>query len=85
MLFRTPLSLGVPCQPLGLGLFDSYPIGTRLGIGIVSNFWVGDFGGLQDGIALLTRAQLFSNIGTPIDGLRPVVRIPIKNITFVSQ
>ncbi|KUO71226.1 MAG: hypothetical protein APF81_24325 [Desulfosporosinus sp. BRH_c37] len=86
MLFGKPYSsLGVPCLPLRIGLFDSYPIGARLAIGMDSGFWVGDFGGLQDGVALLTNALLFSNIGTPIDGLRPVVRIPIRNITFVSQ
>lgn len=83
MLFGTPFSsLGVPC--IRVALFDSYPIGTRLVVGMDSGYWVGDFGGLQDGVALLTNAQLYSNIGTPIDGLRPVVRIPIRNITFVS-
>lgn len=71
--------------PLVIGLFDQYPIGARLAVGMDSSFWVGNFGGIQDGVALLTNAQLFSNVGGPIDGLRPVVRIPIRNITFVSQ
>lgn len=73
------------CVPFVVGLFDTYPIGAQLRIGMDSSFWIGNFGGLQDGVALLTNAQLFSNVGTPIDGLRPVVRIPIRNITFVSQ
>ena len=50
-----------------------------------SGYWVGNFGGLQDGVALLTNARLISNIGRPVNGIRPVVRIPIRNITFVSQ
>jgi len=50
-----------------------------------ASFWVGSFGGIQDGVALLTNAQLFANVGKPIDGTRPVVRIPISQITFVSQ
>ncbi|MDQ7095912.1 hypothetical protein REC12_20160 [Desulfosporosinus sp. PR] len=86
MLFGTQFSsCGAPCGSSRLGLFDTYPIGARLAIGIDSSFWVGNFGGLQDGVALLTNARLFSNVGTPIDGCRPVVRIPIRNITFVSQ
>ncbi|MDP4127482.1 MAG: hypothetical protein Q8912_11125 [Bacillota bacterium] len=82
-MFGSPY--GVSCVPFRVALFDTYPIGTRLVIGEDSSFWVGNFGGLQDGVALLTNAQLFSNIGTPIDGIRPVVRIPIRNITYVSQ
>lgn len=73
------------CVPFVVGLFDTYPIGAQLRIGMDSSFWIGNFGGLQDSVALLTNAQLFSNVGTPIDGHRPVVRIPIRNITFVSQ
>lgn len=73
------------CVPFVVGLFDTFPIGAQLRIGMDSGFWIGNFGGLQDGVALLTNAQLFSNVGTPIDGLRPIVRIPIRNITFVSQ
>ena len=76
---------GVPCIPRIIALFDTYPIGATLRIGMDSSFWVGSFGGIQDGVALLTNAQLFANIGTPIDGHRPVVRIPIRAITFVSQ
>lgn len=86
MLFGTPFSpLGAPCRvPFKVALFDTYPIGTRLTIGMDSGFWLGNFGGLQDDVALLTNAQLFSNNGVPIDGIRPVVRIPIRNINFVS-
>lgn len=80
-LFGTPFAP----VPFVVGLFDTYPIGTRLAVGEDSGFWVGNFGGLQDGVALLTNALLFSNLGTPIDGIRPVVRIPIRAITFVSQ
>lgn len=80
-LFGTPF----PPVPLVVGLFDNYPIGARLAVGEDSSFWVGNFGGIQDGVALLTNALLFSNIGTPIDGIRPVVRIPLRAITFVSQ
>ncbi len=78
---------GVPFAPVPfvVGLFDTYPIGTRLAVGMDSGFWLGNFGGLQDGVALLTNALLHSNIGTPIDGIRPVVRIPLRSVTFVSQ
>ncbi len=78
---------GVPFAPVPfiVGLFDTYPIGATLAVGEDSGFWVGSFGGIQDGVALLTNAQLRSNIGTPIDGIRPVVRIPLRAITFVSQ
>ncbi len=81
MLFGAP-SCHVSPQ---VALFDNFPIGTRLGIGTDASFWVGSFGGIQDGVALLTDAQLFANMGKPIDGLRPAVRIPIDQITFVSQ
>lgn len=68
-----------------VGLFDNYPIGTRLGIGTDSSFWVGSFRGILNGVALLTNAQLFANMGKPVDGNRPVVRIPISQITFVAE
>jgi len=82
-----------PCQPFQTQslvpftcrvLFDNYPIGAHLIVGENSSFWTGTFGGLQDGVAVLTSAQLFSNIGTRIDGVRPIVRIPCNQITFVS-
>lgn len=81
------MGFGVPFSPVPpiVALFDTYPIGTALRIGMDAGFWTGNFGGIQDGVALLTNALLHSNIGTPIDGLRPVVRIPIRSITFVSQ
>jgi 6Fe-6S prismane cluster-containing protein len=76
MGFGTPLITAI--------LFDNFPIGAGLTVGEDSSFWVGNFGGIQSGVAVLTNARLFSNIGTPIDGIRPVVRIPINQITFVS-
>ena len=81
------MGFGVPFLPVPpiIALFDTYPIGTPLRIGMDAGFWTGAFGGIQDGVALLTNAHLHSNIGTPIDGNRPVVRIPIRQITFVSQ
>ncbi|WP_206809646.1 hypothetical protein [Paradesulfitobacterium ferrireducens] len=84
-MFVGPFGVPFSCVPPILALFDTYPIGARLGIGTDSSFWVGSFGGIQDGVALLTNAQLFANNGNPVDGVRPVVRIPIRQITFVSQ
>lgn len=83
MLFRS--TSRTPFSPLIVGLFNSYQIGTRLGIGVDSSFWIGSFGGLQDGVAILTDAQLFANVGKPIDGKRPIVRIPIRLISFVAE
>ncbi|GAB6153929.1 hypothetical protein JCM17380_26790 [Desulfosporosinus burensis] len=77
MLFRNTNFIGA--------LFDKYPKGERLGIGVDASFWVGHFGGLQDGVAILTNAQLYANMGKPVDGVRPLVRIPISKITFVSE
>ncbi len=77
MLFRNLGFIGA--------LFDRYPVGTRLGIGVDASFWVGRFEGLQDGVAILSKAQLFANMGKPVDGIRPLVRIPICKITFVSE
>ncbi|MDA8229546.1 MAG: hypothetical protein M0T74_17955 [Desulfitobacterium hafniense] len=81
------MSFGVPFSPATpvVALFDAFPIGATLQIGTDSSFWMGSFGGIQNGVALLTNAQLFANVGKPIDGIRPVVRIPIRMITFVSQ
>jgi hypothetical protein len=70
--------------PVARILFDTLPIGARIVLGTDSSQFVGNFGGVIDGIAFLTNARLFSNIGTPVDGLMPVVRIPIRQITFVS-
>lgn len=80
MLFRPPFRC-----PFIVALFDAFPIGARLGIGTDSSFWVGSFGGIRDGVVLLTQAQLFANMGKPVDGIRPAVRIPINQITFVSE
>jgi len=67
------------------GLFDNYRIGKRLGIGTDSSFWVGSFGGVRDGVAILRNAQLFANIGKEVDESRSLVRIPICQITFVAE
>ena len=67
------------------GLFGDYPLGTRLGVGTGSSFWVGSFGGVRNGVAILTKAQLFANIGKPVDDSRSVVQIPICQITFVAE
>lgn len=83
-LFGTPFT-PFTSVPFITGLFDAFPIGAALRVGMDSGFWTGNFGGIQDGVALLTNALLFSNVGTPIDGHRPVVRIPLRAITFVSQ
>lgn len=78
---------GVPFAPVNFvtGLFDLYPIGTPLIVGTDASSWTGSFGGIQDGVALLTNALLHSNVGGAIDAVRPVVRIPLAQITFVSQ
>lgn len=78
---------GVPYLPVPriVALFDTYPIGAPLRIGMDAGYWAGAFGGIQDGVALLTNALLFSNINTPNLPPAPVVRIPIRSITFVSQ
>ena len=83
--FQSPSKVPSNPAPPRVNLSGSYSIGTRLGIGTDSSFWVGSFGGIQNGVALLTNAQLFANVGKPIDGIHPVIRIPIKQITFVSQ
>lgn len=85
MLFGSPFRVqSSPFSPQ-MALFDNFPIGTRLGIGTDSSFWVGSFAGIQNCVAILTNAQLFANIGKPIDGIRPIVRIPLSQITFVSE
>lgn len=68
-----------------VALFDHYRIGKRLGIGVDSSLWVGRFGGIRDGVVFLTDAQLFANVGKPVDGIRPLVRIPLSQVTFVSE
>ncbi len=65
-------------------LFYPYPIGSFLVVGVDSSFWIGRFAGILNGVAILTNAQLFANMGKPIDGIRPVVRIPIRMVTFVA-
>lgn len=85
MLFNSPRRLSVFPIPFIVALFNATQIGTRIGIGVDSSFWVGNFGGIQDGVAILTDAQLFANMGKPVDERRPIVRIPIRLITFVAQ
>ncbi len=65
-------------------LFCPSPIGTRLVIGVDASFWIGRFAGIQNGVAILRNAQLFANMGKPVDGIRPLVRIPVRMITFVA-
>jgi len=65
-------------------VFCPYPIGTRLVVGVDASFWIGHFAGVQNGVAALRNAQLFANPGKPVDGIRPLVRIPINKITFVA-
>lgn len=65
-------------------IFCPYPIGTRLVVGVDASFWIGHFAGIQNGVAVLRNAQLFANPGKPVDGIRPLVRIPICKITFVA-
>ena len=65
-------------------LFDTLPIGARVLVGTDSSEWVGNYGGVIDGVLFLTNARLFSNVGNPIDGIQSVVRIPIINLQYVS-
>ncbi|HBP64516.1 MAG TPA: hypothetical protein DD730_09635 [Desulfosporosinus sp.] len=65
-------------------LFCPYPLGTRLVVGVDASFWIGHFAGIQNGVAILRNAQLFANPGKPVDGIRPVVRIPIYKVNFVA-
>ncbi|AFM40568.1 hypothetical protein Desaci_1564 [Desulfosporosinus acidiphilus SJ4] len=65
-------------------LFDTLPIGARVIVGTDSSEWVGNYGGVIDGVLFLTNARLFSNVGNPIDGIQSVVRIPIINLQYVS-
>jgi hypothetical protein len=74
----------MPFFPPAVFLFDQYPIGRITLVGEDSSFFRGAFGGIQGNVAVLVNAQLFSNIGTPIDGILPVVRIPLARITFVA-
>ncbi|MFZ3101868.1 MAG: hypothetical protein WA131_01645 [Desulfitobacteriaceae bacterium] len=82
------MGFGVPFSavPALVGLFDTYPIGTRLRIGIEDGgWWHGAFGGIQNGVALLTAAHFHNNNGViVIGGSIPTIRIPIRQITFVS-
>ncbi|WP_088189630.1 hypothetical protein [Desulfosporosinus sp. FKA] len=65
-------------------LFDTLPIGARVIVGTDSSEWVGNYGGIIDGVLFLTNARLFSNVGNPIDGIQSVVRIPVINLQYVS-
>lgn len=78
------MGFGSCLSPSLQALFANPPIGAILAVGMDSGFWIGTFAGFQDGVVVLTKAQLRSNLGGPIDGFRPIVRIPLKNVTFVS-
>jgi hypothetical protein len=82
--FGYPVAQPFCRPPLARILFDTLPIGARVVLGTDSSQWVGSFGGVIDGVVFLTNARLFSNIGTPVDGVLSVVRIPIINVNFVS-
>ncbi|MGC7870676.1 hypothetical protein ACPUYX_03985 [Desulfosporosinus sp. SYSU MS00001] len=74
----------IPPYPNVCILFDTLPIGARVVVGLGSSEWVGNYGGVIDGVLFLTNAQLFSNVGNPIDGIQSVVRIPIINLQYIS-
>jgi len=76
--------VGNPAFPNPCILFDTLPIGARVAVGIDSGTWVGNYGGVIDGVLFLTNAQLFSNVGNAIDGIQSVVRIPIINLQYIS-
>ena len=70
--------------PFLLTMFDTLPIGAKILVGADSSEWVGNYGGVVDGVLFLTNARLFSNIGNQLDGVQSVVRIPINKIQYVS-
>ena len=89
------MAFGVPYFPVPalVGYFDTYPVGTILRVGVeTGGWWHGAFGGVQAGVALLTNAHFHNNLGAIVIGAPfgvpgqaiPVVRIPIRQITFVS-
>jgi len=65
------------------GLFDSFPIGRSTSIGVSNGFWTGGYGATQEGVALLTNAQLYDNAGGTVGAVQLVVRIPLDSITYV--
>lgn len=65
------------------GLFDLFPIGRNTTVGVDNGFWTGAYGGIQDGVALLTNAQFYNSSGTPVGPAQPVVRIPLAQIQYV--
>ncbi|NLI93851.1 MAG: hypothetical protein GX434_17150 [Peptococcaceae bacterium] len=65
------------------GLFDDFPIDRITSVGVSNGFWSGAFGGVSNGAALLTTAQLFDNTGTAVGVAQLEVRIPFNLITFV--
>jgi len=52
-LFGTSFTPFIPCTPVPflVGLFDAFPIGAALRVGMDAGFWTGSFGGIQDGPA----------------------------------
>lgn len=65
-------------------LLCHFQIGTPLVIGVDASYWVGSLAGIQNGVVILSNAQLYANMGKPIDGMRQTVRIPLRMITFVA-
>lgn len=66
-------------------LFDAYPVDAHLKIGMDSDYWVGNFVGLQNGVALLTDARRFANNGSPLGESVSAVTIPLSSITTVEE
>jgi hypothetical protein len=66
-------------------LFGLTPIGAKVLVGTDAVMIKAHFGGVLGGILILTHAQVFSNVDTPVDGILNVVRIPINKITFFAQ
>lgn len=68
-----------------LALFDAFPLGTRLQVGVNAGNWIGNLAGFENNVVVLSDAQLFANGGSPIEGIRSVARVPLNLITFVSE
>ncbi|HHY25754.1 MAG TPA: hypothetical protein GX523_03185 [Desulfitobacterium dehalogenans] len=66
-------------------LFDSFPIGTRLQIGVDAGYWIGDLAGIRYNSVIINKAQFFDNSGSPIEELRSTAQISLNLISFVSE
>jgi len=69
--------------PTVVGLFDNFPIGRITSVAVSNGFWTGAYGGVSNGAALLTNAQLFDNTGTAVGAVQLEVRIAFSLITYV--